>query len=58
MYQNVDQAELGVFAPMTQPSPLEWETIRPVFENLYTDQGLTLKDVREKLVEDYGFYAS
>ena len=35
----------------------EWEDIRDVFEDLYIEQGQTLKMIRQHLAEDYGFYA-
>ncbi|PUU80632.1 hypothetical protein B9Z19DRAFT_1044353 [Tuber borchii] len=36
----------------------EWEDIRDVFEDLYIEQGQTLKMIRQHLAEDYGFYAN
>ncbi|KAG0638873.1 hypothetical protein HOY80DRAFT_1046644 [Tuber brumale] len=36
----------------------EWEGIRGVFEDLYIEQGQTLKMIRQHLAEEYGFYAN
>jgi len=41
-----------------QPSALEWEFIRPIFEDLYVTQNLSLARVREQLKADHGFYAT
>lgn len=34
---------------MSQPTPLEWEAIRPISEELYITQGRRLKDVQDHL---------
>ncbi|PWW75200.1 TPR-like protein [Tuber magnatum] len=39
-------------------SPWEWEKIKDVFEELYIEQGQTLKMIRQHLAEEHGFYAN
>ncbi|CUS14517.1 unnamed protein product, partial [Tuber aestivum] len=36
----------------------EWEKVRDVFEELYIEQGQTLKMIRQHLAEEHGFYAN
>ncbi|RPA93951.1 TPR-like protein [Choiromyces venosus 120613-1] len=36
----------------------EWDNIRDIFEDLYIDQGITLKAIRQRLAEEHGFYAN
>jgi hypothetical protein len=43
---------------MSQPTPLEWELIRPVVEDLYLIQGSPLRVVKERIKAEYGLYAT
>jgi hypothetical protein len=40
------------------PSPEQWRAIRPVFEDLYINQGMRLQDVQRQLLQQYQFYAT
>lgn len=51
-------------APMTNPLPFrprsseDWQPYRPIILNLYINDQLKLKDVKEIMERDYGFVAS
>jgi hypothetical protein len=42
---------------MAHPSALEWDAIRPTFENLYVEKKMKLRDVQE-ILEEGGFSAT
>jgi hypothetical protein len=50
--------------PMTTPLPFrprsseDWQPYRPIILNLYINDQLKLKDVKEIMERDYGFVAS
>jgi hypothetical protein len=40
------------------PSPDQWRAIRPIFEDLYINQGMRLQDVQRQLLQQHQFYAT
>jgi hypothetical protein len=44
--------------PAQQPSPMQWEYIRPHFIHLYSTMGLPLHEVKRRLKAEHGFEAT
>ena len=40
------------------PTAEEWERLRSLFTRLYVGENTTLKEIRQILARDYGFYAT
>jgi Clr5 domain len=40
------------------PTPEQWDAIREVFTKLYMDEKLHLREVKRKMEEQYGFFAT
>lgn len=56
---DIDSDEVVGSIPRRQPpSQKEWLRIKPIFTDLYIEQGKALNDVQRLLLRDHGFRAT